>query len=234
MMSVNTYAERRGRLETYFDKTAMTAWAHLTSDVKVSGIRQTVREGRDRMREVFMTWLPANMNGATLLDAGCGTGALSVAAARRGAKVVAVDVAGNLVQIARERAPADLLADRIDFRVGDMLSADHGRFTDVVAMDSLIHYPMLEILDVIAGLAQRTSRSINFTFAPATPLLSTMHAVGLLFPRSNRAPAIIPVSQSRLTKAISQDPRLSAWKVGRTARIISGFYTSQAMELVRR
>jgi magnesium-protoporphyrin O-methyltransferase len=148
--------------------------------------------------------------------------------------VIAVDVAGNLVQIARERAPADPAPGHIDFRVGDMLSPEHGRFTDVVAMDSLIHYPMREILDVLAGLAQRTTRSINFTFAPATPLLSAMHAVGLLFPRSNRAPAIIPVSQSRLTRAIAQDPRLAAWKVGRTARIISGFYTSQAMELVRR
>jgi magnesium-protoporphyrin O-methyltransferase len=233
-MSAHTYAERRGRLETYFDKTAMTAWAHLTSDVKVSGIRQTVREGRDRMRAVFLAWLPADMHGATLLDAGCGTGALSVAAARRGAHVVAVDVAGNLVQIARERAPVDLAPGGIDFRVGDMLSAEHGQFTDVVAMDSLIHYPTHEILDVIAGLAQRTTRSINFTFAPATPLLSTMHAVGLLFPRGNRAPAIIPVSQSRLTKAIAQDPRLADWQVGRTARIISGFYMSQAMELVRR
>jgi magnesium-protoporphyrin O-methyltransferase len=233
-MSLDTYAERRGRLETYFDKTALTAWAHLTSDVKVSGIRQTVREGRDRMRAVFMTWLPADMDGATLLDAGCGTGALSVAAARRGADVVAVDVAGNLVQIARERAPSDLYPGRIDFRVGDMLSAEHGTFTDVVAMDSLIHYPMREILDVVAGLARRTTRSINFTFAPATPLLSAMHAVGLLFPRGNRAPAIMPVSQPRLIKAIADDPRLSSWRVGRTARIISGFYMSQAVELVRR
>jgi magnesium-protoporphyrin O-methyltransferase len=186
------------------------------------------------MRAVFMTWLPADMDGATLLDAGCGTGALSVAAARRGADVVAVDVAGNLVQIARERAPSDLYPGRIDFRVGDMLSAEHGTFTDVVAMDSLIHYPMREILDVVAGLARRTTRSINFTFAPATPLLSAMHAVGLLFPRGNRAPAIMPVSQPRLIKAIADDPRLSSWRVGRTARIISGFYMSQAVELVRR
>jgi magnesium-protoporphyrin O-methyltransferase len=234
MMSVANYDERRVRLETYFDKTAFTAWAHLTSDVQVSGIRQTVREGRDRMKAVFMGWLPTDLHDATLLDAGCGTGALSVATARRGARVVAVDVAGNLVQIARERAPADLPPGQIDFRVGDMLSPLHGHFTDVVAMDSLIHYPMREILDVIASLAERTSRSVNFTFAPATPLLSAMHAVGLLFPRSNRAPAIIPVSPSRLTQAIAGDPRLASWRVGRTARIVSGFYTSQAMELVRR
>jgi magnesium-protoporphyrin O-methyltransferase len=61
-----------------------------------------------------------------------------------------------------------------------------------------------------------------------------MHAMGLLFPRANRAPAIVPVSQSKLCKAITQDPRLADWRIGRSARIISGFYTSQALELVRR
>ena len=43
-----------------------------------------------------------------------------------------------------------------------MLSAEHGTFTDVVAMDSLIHYPMREILDVVAGLARRTSAINQF------------------------------------------------------------------------
>jgi magnesium-protoporphyrin O-methyltransferase len=234
MMSIATYAERRGRLQTYFDRTALDAWAQMTSDVPLSRIRETVRQGRDRMRAVFMTWLPTDMNDCALLDAGCGTGALAVATARRGAHVTAVDVAANLVQIARDRAPADPKPGRIDFRVGDMLDPSHGRFTHVVAMDSLIHYPTREILDVLAGLAMRTTRSINFTFAPATPLLSTMHALGLLFPRGNRAPAIVPVSQAKLCKAIAEDPRLADWRVGRSARIISGFYTSQALELVRR
>jgi magnesium-protoporphyrin O-methyltransferase len=157
-----------------------------------------------------------------------------VATARRGAHVTAVDVAANLVQIARDRAPADPQPGRIDFRVGDMLDPALGRFTHVVAMDSLIHYPTHEILDVVAGLAMRTTRSINFTFAPATPLLSMMHAMGLLFPRANRAPAIVPVGEAKLRKAIEEDPRLADWRIGRSARIVSGFYTSQALELVRR
>ncbi|MFX6218458.1 methyltransferase domain-containing protein, partial [Acinetobacter baumannii] len=72
-----------------------------------------------------------------LLDAGCGTGALAVEAARRGADVVAIDVAGSLVSIAQTRAPAGL---KIDWRVGDMLDPALGQFDHVVAMDSLIHY----------------------------------------------------------------------------------------------
>ena len=80
-----SYDARRGRLETYFDRTAAKAWERLTSDAPVSGIRATVRAGRDRMRETLLSWLPVDMTGLRLLDAGCGTGALAVEAAARGA-----------------------------------------------------------------------------------------------------------------------------------------------------
>lgn len=233
MMTLATYDERRGRLQTYFDQTAKDAWAQLTSDVKVSKIRETVRAGRDAMRAMILSWLPADMAGAVLLDAGCGTGALSVEAARAGARVIAVDIAGNLVELARERAPTEL-ADRIDFKVGDLLDPTLGAFDHVVAMDSLIHYPTREIVRVLAGVSARTSTSIVFTFAPQTPLLSMMWGMGLLFPRANRAPALEPVSEPALRKAIANEPHLGPWRVARTQRIISGFYTSQAMELVRR
>ena len=86
-MSIATYLERRGELETYFDRTAVDAWAKLTSDAPVGRIRATVRAGRDEMRNTLLSWLPQNMSGARLLDAGCGTGALSIEAARRGARV---------------------------------------------------------------------------------------------------------------------------------------------------
>jgi magnesium-protoporphyrin O-methyltransferase len=181
-----------------------------------------------------MSWLPFDMSDAPLLDAGCGTGALAVAVARRGAKVVAVDIAANLVRLARERVPADLGPDQIRFVAGDMLDPGLGRFAHVAAMDSLIHYPVREIISFLGQLAPRTGRSIIFTFAPQTPALSLMHAAGRLFPRADRAPAIEPVTEARLRRAIGAEPALSGWRLGRTARVASGFYTSQAMELVRR
>jgi magnesium-protoporphyrin O-methyltransferase len=58
--------------------------------------------------------------------------------------------------------------------------------------------------------------------------------VGRLFPRSDRSPAIEPVTEARLRKVIAAHPGLAGWSVGRTDRISRGFYTSQAMELVRR
>jgi magnesium-protoporphyrin O-methyltransferase len=221
----------RGRLETYFDRTAFDAWKTLTTDAPVSRIRATVRAGRDAMRAMLLDWLPGDMTGLTLLDAGCGTGALAVEAALRGARVTAIDISGQLVGIARERAPADLGEGSIDFRVGDMLDPALGSFDHVVAMDSLIHYPVVDIVATVAALASRTRRSVEFTFAPRTPALTVMHNVGKLLPRSDRAPAIIPAGADDLRRRF--DVALPGWTQPRCERVSGGFYTSQALELVR-
>lgn len=223
---------QREKLTTYFDSTARKAWIDLTSDVKVSGIRATVRAGRDAMRDVLLDWLPQDLRRTRVFDAGCGTGALSVLAARRGAEVVAVDVAGGLVAIAKERQPSYLGHGRIDWRVGDMLDPAHGRFDHVVAMDSLIHYRPEDIVSTLTGLAARCDKSIVFTVAPATPLLRAMHTAGLLFPRGDRAPAIVPVAETQLVRLLGE--ALPDWDVMRSERISSGFYISNAIELVRR
>ncbi|GGK54982.1 magnesium protoporphyrin IX methyltransferase [Salinarimonas ramus] len=227
-----SYITRRHQLQAYFDRTASETWARLTSDAPVSRIRATVREGRAQMRATILSWLPADMTGLTLLDAGCGTGALSVEAARRGARVVAIDVADSLVSVARERLPADVDPALVDFRTGDMLDQGLGRFDYVVAMDSLIHYRAGDMASALAALASRTERAVISTFAPRTPALSMMHAAGKLFPRSDRSPAIEPVSETTLQRLFAAEPAAAGWRPGRTRRIARGFYTSQALELV--
>jgi magnesium-protoporphyrin O-methyltransferase len=228
-----TYHQRRGELETYFDRTAAEAWERLTSTAPVSRIRATVRAGRDEMRAKLLGMLPADLSGRRLFDAGCGTGALAVEAAKRGADVLAMDISPTLVGIARERLPQSIGQGTIDFRVGDMLDSASGAFAHVVAMDSLIHYPAADIVRVLAALAARTSHSIVFTFAPRTPLLGAMHRIGKLFPRSDRSPAIEPVTLKELRRRIAAEPTLKGWTVGRTQRVTKGFYISEAMELVR-
>ena len=100
-----TYEQRRGQIENYFDRTAVAAWAKLTSDAPVGRIRASVRAGRDQMRSTLVSWLGADLRGKRILDAGCGTGALAVEAARLGAQVVAIDLSPTLVNLARERIP---------------------------------------------------------------------------------------------------------------------------------
>ena len=105
-MPTLTYETRRGELHAYFDRTAVEAWARLTSEAPLGRIRATVRAGRDRMRATLLGWLPPDLTGLTLLDAGCGTGALAVEAARRGARVTAIDLSPTLIGLARSARPA--------------------------------------------------------------------------------------------------------------------------------
>ena len=232
-MQSHTYTTRRGQVETYFDRVASDAWARLTSDVPVSGIRATVRAGRDAMRTTLLSYLPDDLRGRRILDAGCGTGAFAVEAARRGAHVTAIDLSPTLIQLARERLPQRLGAGTIDFRVGDMLDTSLGRFDHVVAMDSLIHYRTEDTVAALAQLAFRVDRSMIFTFAPRTPTLAVMWAAGRLFPRGNRAPSIVPVSEKDVTRRIEAHPDLAMFTPARTRRINSSFYKSQALEVTR-
>lgn len=230
MMS-GTYEHRRGEIETYFDRTALAAWEKLTSTAPVSGIRATVRAGRDAMRNTLLSWLPDDMTGLRLLDAGCGTGALALEAAGRGADVVAIDLSPQLVALAAERAARHPASRRIQFGSGDMLAESHGRFDYVVCMDSIIHYRAADAVGALARIASRTDRAVLFTFAPFTPLLGTMLTVGKIMPRGDKSPSIEPQSEAKLRNRLATGGAFTGFTVARSRRIKSGFYFSQAMEL---
>jgi len=231
----DSYVDRRERLRVYFDRTAVRAWEQLTSDAPVSGIRQSVREGRERTRATLLSWLPDDLTGMRVLDAGCGTGALAVEAARRGADVLGIDVAPRLIELAAERAPADVRGS-LEFVAGDMLGAEANAFDVVVAMDSLIHYVPTDKAEALAAL-RRCARAdaaarVLFTFAPRTPALMLMKSVGRLFPRGDRSPAIEPIAESDVRRLLASTPALADIRVGRTLRIDTRFYKSQPMELL--
>ncbi len=232
-MSGTTWSTKRGELRTYFDRTAVEAWARLTSDAPVSRIRATVRAGRDEMRGILLQWLPADLRSQRLLDAGCGTGMLALEAARRDAQVTAIDISPTLIQLGRDRTAGVHGAGQVSFQVGDMLDPALGRFDHVVAMDSLIHYEAAEVVRALAAWAGRTRCSILFTFAPRTQLLAAMHAVGRFFPRGDRAPAVVPVAEAVLRRLIAAEPALKGWRLDGTHRVARGFYISQAVRLVR-
>jgi magnesium-protoporphyrin O-methyltransferase len=232
-MNTATYQHRRGEIEHYFDRTAAQTWAKLTSDAPVGRIRATVRAGRERMRATLLSWLGDDLHGRRILDAGCGTGALAIEAARRGAEVVAIDLSPTLVALARERLPEAPGSGSVHFCSGDMLDPALGHFDHVVAMDSLIHYRAHDVVAALSRLAERTRQSIVFTAAPRTPATMMMLGMGKLFPRSDRSPAIEPIAPAALRRLMSADASLAAWHTGRYENIAAGFYKSQAMEWKR-
>ena len=218
------YQSTRNRVEHYFDRTATTVWERLTSDAPVSRIRETVRQGRDRMRAKMLAALPRDLTGLRVLDAGCGAGPTTIELAQRGADVVAVDISPSLVEIAERRLP-EALRHRVTFAAGDMLSAHLGSFDHVIAMDSLIYYTDADIRAALAALGERTSGSVIFTVAPRTPLLMGMWYAGKAFPRSDRSPVMIPHGPRQLSKVVSDIGRIRD-----LGRVTSGFYIAQALE----
>ena len=225
---MSDYVVTRDRVEDYFDRTATKTWERLTSDAPVSKVRETVRAGRDDMRQVLLSCLPDDLSGQRILDAGCGAGQLSAELANRGAEVVGVDISPSLIEIAARRLDRSLHR-QVQFLSGDMLDERLGSFDHVVAMDSLIYYSADDIAAAMAVLAPRVQGKVVFTVAPRTKLLMGMWYAGKLFPRSDRSPVMIPQSQIALKRA------LAACGVDRELRAVrqvtSGFYISQAMEL---
>lgn len=218
---MSDYTSTLARVEDYFDRSATKVWERLTSDAPVSRIRQTVREGRDRMRALMLSRMPADLHGMRVLDAGCGAGQMTAEMAARGADVVAVDISPALVDIARNRLPA-ALAHKVTFASGDM-TADHGRFDHVVAMDSLIYYNTRDITAALQRLAERTGQSVIFTVAPRTAFLMTFWTMGKVFPRSDRSPIMVPHAFHTLNNAT--ETRLT-----KVARVSRGFYISECLE----
>jgi magnesium-protoporphyrin O-methyltransferase len=159
----------------------------------------------------------------------------------RGAEVLAIDLSPTLVNLARERHAQELLSNpalsaqggSITFLSGDMLSPEHGEFDHVVCMDSLIHYDTQTIATAVEALTKRTRHSVLFTFAPHSPLLATAHAMGRLFPRTDRSPQLAPIRQTTLHVYIEREVRQHGWRPGQMKRVSSGFYTSQAWEWKR-
>jgi magnesium-protoporphyrin O-methyltransferase len=220
------YAATRDRVETYFDRSATRVWEQLTSDAPVSGVRATVRAGRDRMRALLLAQLPDDLRGMRILDAGCGTGALAVALAMRGAEVVAVDLSPALIEIARKREPAEVQG-AITWLSGDMLQVTQGAFDHAIAMDSLIYYSATDIALLLGKAADLVDGKIIFTVPPRTPALMAMWKIGKLFPRRDRSPVMIPQTAAAIASAL-RDNGVSGG-LREIERVTSGFYISAAL-----
>ena len=224
----NTYLAKRARLENYFNEVSSDAWDKLTSNEPVSYVRQLVREGREKMQEAIMQKLPQDLQGARILDAGCGTGVLSRMLDERGAEVVSVDISDKLIEVAKNRSRSHR---NIEYFAGDMKEKSFGNFDYIIAMDSLIHYSTEDVVSSIAEFSKRANNSVLFTVIPSTFALRTKLRLGKYFPKSERSPEVVPIGWGQLHQLEALKINASLEKI---KRIKSFFYVSEAWELANR
>jgi 2-polyprenyl-3-methyl-5-hydroxy-6-metoxy-1,4-benzoquinol methylase len=105
----------------------------------------------DRMRQSrqrIVPWLNATkpLNGASVLEIGCGTGSSTVALAEQGASVTAVDLDAGSLEVARQRC--DLYHVSVDFRLSNAIhvleKSEVGRYQLIILFGCFEHMTHME------------------------------------------------------------------------------------------
>jgi cyclopropane-fatty-acyl-phospholipid synthase len=100
---------------------------------------QTLEDAQDAKRELVCTKLGLKA-GERVLDVGCGWGSFAIhAATRHGAQVLGITLSEPQVQLARERAAAAGVSDRVEFRVADYREIVEQPFDAIVSIGMVEH-----------------------------------------------------------------------------------------------
>jgi len=216
-------------LQSYFNGIGFQRWSAIYGQKDVSSIRKTVRDGHAQMMQQAEDWLMTHNlpKGATILDAGCGTGLFSIAIAKRGFNVTAIDIAAQMVEQAKVDAKREGVDDRINFNVGDLESIS-GSFDAVVCFDVLIHYPAKGFKQMCSKMAKMSKGPFIFTYAPYNGMLAFKMWLGEFFPKNDRRMNL----QMMKDDTVAESLRMGGKRLNQQAKIHHGFYHAALIESV--
>ncbi|HXU36045.1 MAG TPA: class I SAM-dependent methyltransferase [Blastocatellia bacterium] len=122
----------------------------------------------DNLERPAIRQLIGNIDGARLLDLGCGSGTYSVSFAEQGGQVVAFDLSATMISLAQERAHR--CGVEVDFRVADIrepLPFGDAEF-DVVFTATALHYveDIGEFMKEVARVMKPSARLIASVLHP--------------------------------------------------------------------
>ncbi len=110
--------------------------------------------------------------GKTILDIGCGPGHYPISVARVGAKsVVGIDVAENMIEIAKEKAKHYNVDNICEFLVGDFLTYDFNETFDISIIIGVMDY-IANPVEFIGKVVQVTREKALYSFPRKGGLLS--------------------------------------------------------------
>lgn len=109
--------------------------------------------GRHTTTALCLEWLDqAQLDGCSVVDYGCGSGILAIAAARLGAaRVRAIDIDEQALGATRDNAAANGVADRVTVA----LPASAGTEPADVVVANILARPLVELVPVLAALTRR-------------------------------------------------------------------------------
>ncbi|KAF8732756.1 hypothetical protein HU200_015093 [Digitaria exilis] len=100
-------------VRAYFNSTGFERWRKIYGSATegVNRVQLDIREGHAQTVAAALSMLrdsPLDLAGATVCDAGCGTGSLSIPLAAEGADVLASDISAAMVSEAQRQAPTSM------------------------------------------------------------------------------------------------------------------------------
>jgi len=225
-------SETSRRVSKYFETSGFSRWAAIYGEGGIPPIWRVIREGHDRAMNQVLAWIKDD-EGGTALDAGCGTGALSMRLADYGYEVHGFDVSAPMVSFARYNTQDRSSGVAPQFFVGDIaaVEAKAGSYDLVCCLDVLFHYPYDEVKCMLDKLASLSSRKFVGSFALRTPLNNLwMHVGKRFFHQKNRMTNLYLLSYDEIEQVLYR----AGFRMTRTHRIKRFFYDSFVFEAVRR
>jgi SAM-dependent methyltransferase len=121
-------------------------------------------EGLSDTADAILEGLNHSIKGSTVLELGCGVGALTVEFARKGASsAIGMDLSSKMVELARTLAAEAGLSDSVTFEVGDGAVSSLKK-SDIVILDTVICcYPDF------ANLVENSSSAAGRYYAISLP-----------------------------------------------------------------
>ncbi|HJT86878.1 MAG TPA: methyltransferase domain-containing protein [Bryobacteraceae bacterium] len=166
-----------------------------------------------------------NLEGARILDFGCGDGEVAVQLAALGAQVTGVDISPELIALARRRASLDGVSGRAEFRTTDIVRQPPPKnsFDAVTCFAVLHHVDYRRVVPVLYDSLKPGGRAV---IAEPIALSKTMRKIRELLPVSRD---VSPDERQFNTEEVAwmagvfQRPEISYWLLfGRLMRFLPG------------
>ncbi len=215
---------------TYFNGTGFERWNRIYSNSDdVNKVQRNIRIGHQKTVDDVISWIKEAEGIAqkTFCDAGCGVGSLSLPLVELGAAAVtASDISEAMVAETKRRAELEGLdLTRMTFKISDLESLK-GSFHTVICLDVFIHYPQKAAEEMVRHLCNLTDQRLIVSFAPYTPLLALLKAIGQFFPGPSKTTrAYILREKGIVDAAINCGFRIKRRKLNQAP-----FYFSQLIE----
>ncbi len=215
---------------TYFNGTGFERWNRIYSNSDdVNKVQRNIRIGHQKTVDDVISWIKeaGGIAQKTFCDAGCGVGSLSLPLVELGAAAVtASDISEAMVAETKRRAELEGLdLTRMTFKISDLESLK-GSFHTVVCLDVFIHYPQKAAEEMVRHLCNLTDQRLIVSFAPYTPLLALLKAIGQFFPGPSKTTrAYILREKGIVDAAINCGFRIKRRKLNQAP-----FYFSQLIE----